>query len=167
MQKHNSRCCFGFAIRAALAAMCAAIILTACPTPTGGSGFGGSIPDSGTGKSPGSSGGGVNSGMWSQLLGTWKSADGNLEYNFFDGNAGARIITVDGSPPYQQWIAFFFFASTITSNTIGDGKNASLEYVLSDNNQTLTVTNFKFLRTFADNYGPGPINFNGTLSKQP
>ena len=111
--------------------------------------------------------GGTDGSKWSLLLGTWQSNDGKLEYKFRDvsGFLGGKIVTVTGSPPYEQWTAFFFAAETITSNTISD-PTASFEFVLSDNNQTLTVSNFR-LREAKASHQPGPLNFNGVLRKQP
>jgi hypothetical protein len=254
MKTNNSRFCFGIAVYAALAALCAALILTACPTGGGGDGTGvvnteaasmiytgkdtankdivvtithsaravtafqpkngdlytvtrdgasldeGTIAVSGTmitftssqgnasftivksgsaykvggtGKiagysvgtltrNDGSSGGsGINSGIWSQLLGTWRTADGKLEYKFT--SSPEKMVIINGDPPYEQWIDFFFFASTVTSNTIA-GETASFTFTLSGS--TLTVSDFRLLEAKAD-VQPGPVNFNGTLSKQP
>jgi hypothetical protein len=53
---------------------------------------------------------------------------------------------------------------TITSNEIS-GNSASFKFVLSDNNQTLTASNFLLLESKAGNE-PGPLNFNGIVKKQ-
>jgi predicted small secreted protein len=62
-------------------------ILAGCDTDSGGGGGNGS-------------GGGDN--VWSQLLGTWKSDDGKLEYEFEERERGGGVykqVTITGLPP--------------------------------------------------------------------
>jgi hypothetical protein len=109
--------------------------------------------------------GGTDGDVWAILLGTWKSDDGKLEYEFKDvGGGAAKMVTVTGYPPYEQWLYFFFVVTTVTRNEISGG-SASFEFVLSDNNQTLTVSEF-FLKEDKASHTPGPLNFNGVLKKQ-
>jgi hypothetical protein len=114
----------------------------------------------------GTGGGGSGSGVWSLLLGTWKSDDGNLVYEFEEDDGGAfKLVTVDGEEPYEQHIGFFFDVNTITANKIS-GDTAEFAFVLSDSNRTLTVSNFIYKKENGT-HPIGPINFNGVLKKQP
>jgi hypothetical protein len=51
----------------------------------------------------GTGGGGSEGDVWSLLLGTWKSDDENLEYEF-ENKAGYKVVTVTGSSPYEGMV---------------------------------------------------------------
>jgi hypothetical protein len=142
-------------LSAALPALVLAVFVGACSQPSGG----GSAP-------PITPGNGIDSGIWALLLGTWQSDDGKLKYEFEESqDLFGKIVKVNGVPPYEQWMDFFDLVDTVTATTIS-GDDSRFEYVLSDNNQTLTVSNFQLTEEVAGT-GPGPVNFNGTLGKQP
>jgi hypothetical protein len=64
----------------------------------------------------------------------------------------------------REWSDFFFRVATITENEIS-GDSASFEFVFSDSNQTLEVSDFLLLESKAGE-DPGPLDFNGTVRKQ-
>jgi hypothetical protein len=106
-----------------------------------------------------------NGDTWESLLGTWKTDDGKLEYEFEGDSFFGNMVKIDGEPPYEDWVGFAMDAETVTENRISGG-DASFDFALSDSNKTLTVTNFRLERKIAG-VDPGPVNFNGTLKKQP
>jgi hypothetical protein len=85
--------------------------------------------------------GGGGSDVWTNLLGTWESDDGHLKYEFenLGPNKAISLTAPDGLPNLD--------IETVTDNTIsgiweGDDKTFSFNFVLSNNNQTLTITKY-------------------------
>jgi hypothetical protein len=117
------------------------------------------VPGDNPGDNPG------NGGAWESLLGTWKTDDGKLEYEFVGDSFFGNMVKINGEPPYEDWVGFAMDAETVTENKISD-EDASFNFVLSDSNRTLTVTNFRLEKEIAG-MDPGPVKFNGTLKKQP
>jgi hypothetical protein len=115
--------------------------------------------DNGSADGGGGGGGNGGSGTWALLVGTWKTDDGKLEYKFNDGSmvdgVDYGMVTIDGEYPYYS--GSFFWVETVTREKVS-GDTESFDFVLSDNNQTLTVSNFQ----------DGKVrNLNGVLRKQP
>ncbi|MDR0389139.1 MAG: hypothetical protein LBH73_03645 [Spirochaetaceae bacterium] len=102
-------------------------VLAGCDTGTGGGG--------GNGGGNGGSGGGSN--VWSLLLGTWKSSDNR--FCKFENHGSEKAVEI---------YSLNLNISTVTANTItgiwpGYGGEAfSFNFELSNNNQTLTITNY-------------------------
>jgi hypothetical protein len=105
-------------------------------------------------------GGGTGGGgdVWAKLLGTWKSADGQLKYKFenLGPNKAISLKAPDGSPNLD--------VRTVTDNAItgvwrGDDKTFNFNFSLSNKNQTLTITNYM-------HDGFEKLQRNGVLAKQ-
>jgi hypothetical protein len=150
---------------AALPAFVLAILVAACSQPTGGGG-GGSVPAANTGS---------GKGTFAKLIGIWVSDDGKLEYEIEDYSNGYGLISINAEPPYKQWADYFFVISekSVTKNRVVGASygyivgTSSFDYVLSDNDQTLTVSNFYDAENDPDLGLPAALNFNGVLRKQP
>jgi hypothetical protein len=96
--------------------------------------------------------------VWSLLLGKWESSDGRLTYRF--ENLGPnKAISLSAPGGYQPNLDIRTVAGdTITGIWRGDDKEFRFNFALSNDNQTLTITNYV--------HGVAMPECNGVLTKQ-